>query len=107
MVGMLRHRGPDQCDMYLDHHVEDYVMEMPSDRSLSTAGLFDAQKATKLLQKLRTRRSLSEMDNMAFASILSSMITYNQFIRNFSKRNGKLVRPDLVVDQRSEEGNLD
>jgi asparagine synthase (glutamine-hydrolysing) len=80
----------------------EYTKESLSAESLNEAGLFDAGKVAKLLQKARTVADLSEIDSMALAGVLSSQIIYRKFIQDFPARPGNSVSPALIVDKRSE-----
>jgi asparagine synthase (glutamine-hydrolysing) len=80
----------------------EYTEESLSDKSLNEAGLFDAGKVAKLLQKAQKVDDLSEIDSMALVGVLSSQIIYQQFIQDFPVRPGNSVSPALIVDRRSE-----
>jgi asparagine synthase (glutamine-hydrolysing) len=80
----------------------EYTKESLSVESLKEAGLFDAGKVEKLLQKAQKVDDLSEIDSMALVGILSSQIIYRQFIRDFPSKHSDSVSPALIVDKRSE-----
>ena len=80
----------------------EYTKESLSAKSLNEAGLFDAGKVAKLLQKAQKVGDLSEIDSMALVGILSSQIIYRKFIQDFPARPGNSVSPALIVDRRSE-----
>jgi hypothetical protein len=69
---------------------------------LEKAGLFDASKVTRLLSKLETLDSPSEIDNMALVGILSSQLVYDQFVDEFPAGRDCSASPSLLVDRRSE-----
>lgn len=79
-----------------------YTHEALSETSLKRAGLFDPGKVTKLLRKLQTLSTPSEIDSMALVGILSSQIVHQQFIEDFSTRSACTVSPSLIVDRRTE-----
>jgi asparagine synthase (glutamine-hydrolysing) len=79
----------------------DVAMDFLSADAISAAGLFDASKVAKLLQKLQRQESPSEVDGMALAGILSSQVVYRQFIERFSTDSGAMDRSDLIVDRRT------
>jgi len=79
-----------------------YTQEMLSEKSLKTAGLFDAGKVTRLLRKAQAVGNLSEIDSMALAGVLSSQIVHRRFVQDFPARGAASVSPALVVDRRSE-----
>jgi asparagine synthase (glutamine-hydrolysing) len=80
----------------------EYTKEALSPGSVSEAGLFDAGKVAKLLQKAQTVDDLGEIDSMALVGALSSQIIYRKFIRDFPSRPANSVSPALIVDRRSE-----
>ncbi len=86
----------------LNEKTAEYTREALSEKSLEKAGLFDAGKVTRLLRKLETFDSPSEIDNMALVGILSSQLVHNQFIEDFPARRGCSASPSLLVDRRSE-----
>jgi asparagine synthase (glutamine-hydrolysing) len=86
----------------LNARTAEYTKEALSAGSLNEAGLFDAGKVAKLLQKAQTVDDLSEIDSMALVGVLSSQIIYRKFIQDFPARAGNLVSPALIVDKRSE-----
>jgi asparagine synthase (glutamine-hydrolysing) len=79
-----------------------YTQEMLSEKSLKTAGLFDAGKVTRLLRKAQAVGNLSEIDSMALAGVLSSQIVHRRFVQDFPTRGVASVSPALIVDRRSE-----
>jgi asparagine synthase (glutamine-hydrolysing) len=86
----------------LNEKTAEFTKEALSAGSLSRAGLFDAGKVTKLLQKAQAVGDLSEIDSMALVGILSSQIIHQKFIQDFPARPNNSVSPSLVVDKRSE-----
>lgn len=78
-----------------------YAREMLSETALKKAGLFDAGKVTRMLQKLRTPNPPSEIDSMALVGVLSSQIVHRQFVEEFPWKDVPPACPDLVVDRRS------
>lgn len=57
-----------------------------SSKKISQAGVFDPDKVNLLLKKARKAETLSELDNMALAGIISTQFLYEDFI-NFKKLN--------------------
>ncbi len=78
-----------------------YTQEMLSESALKKTGLFDAEKVTRLLQKLQAPSPASEVDSMALVGVLSSQIVHHQFIANFPWKGIRPACPNLVVDRRS------
>jgi asparagine synthase (glutamine-hydrolysing) len=86
----------------LNEKTAEFTKEALSAESLSRAGLFDAGKVTKLLQKAQAVGDLSEIDSMALVGILSSQLIHQKFIQEFPARPDNSISPSLVVDKRSE-----
>jgi asparagine synthase (glutamine-hydrolysing) len=57
-----------------------------SEAQINEAGIFDFAKVKLLIKKAERYESLSELDNMALAGIISSQILHNRFI-NYQKLN--------------------
>jgi asparagine synthase (glutamine-hydrolysing) len=85
----------------LNEKTGDYTREVLSEKSLEKAGLFDARKVTRLLSKLESVESPSEIDNMALVGILSSQLVHHQFIQDFPARAVDSISPAVMVDRRS------
>ena len=62
-----------------------YAEELLAPRSISEAGLFDAEKVGKLVAKTRDGQAVGIKDNMAFVGILSAQLVVEQFIKNFPR----------------------
>jgi len=86
----------------LNRETEQHTREMLSEGSLKKAGLFDAEKVTRLMQKLHRTDHTSEIDNMALVGILSSQLIHQQFIEDFPVEFAHSGAPGLIVDRRSE-----
>ena len=56
--------------------------ELLSRENVAQAGYFDADKVTRLVQKLRRGNLVGERDNMAFIGVLSTQIWHNTFVNN-------------------------
>jgi asparagine synthase (glutamine-hydrolysing) len=85
----------------LNERTADYANEALSETALKKAGLFDADKVTKLVRKLRTLGNPSEMDSMALVGVLSSQLVHRQFVEEFPLKGVDSICPDLIVDRRS------
>jgi asparagine synthase (glutamine-hydrolysing) len=85
----------------LNEKPAEYAQEMLAERALKRAGLFDARKVTKLLQKVEATGNPSEVDSMALVGVLSSQLVYRQFVEDFPAKVACSVSPDLVVDRRT------
>lgn len=61
-----------------------YVRELLSPEYLQSAGLFNGQAVSQLVQKLDAGKRLGETDDMALAGILSSQLVFHQFVDNYN-----------------------
>jgi len=86
----------------MNEKTAEYTKDALSEKSLKKAGLFDAKKVTRLLQKAQKLDELSEIDSMALVGILSSQIIHNQFVQDFPARPGNTISLNLIVDRRSQ-----
>ncbi|HMI78421.1 MAG TPA: asparagine synthase (glutamine-hydrolyzing) [Ferruginibacter sp.] len=59
-----------------------YVEELLAEDKLKAFGLFDPVKVRLLVEKIKNTKSVSEVDQMAIAGILSTQLLYNMFIIN-------------------------
>jgi asparagine synthase (glutamine-hydrolysing) len=57
-----------------------------SEKEIKKAGVFNSAKVKLLIQKAERSQSLSELDNMALAGIISTQLLHNHFI-NYKKLN--------------------
>ena len=57
-----------------------------SEKEINEAGVFNSAKVKLLIQKAEKSQSLSELDNMAIAGIISTQFLHNHFI-NYKKLN--------------------
>lgn len=57
-----------------------------SEKEINEAGVFNSAKVKLLIQKAERSQSLSELDNMAIAGIISTQFLHNHFI-NYKKLN--------------------
>jgi asparagine synthase (glutamine-hydrolysing) len=94
------YRAPIQKSLINDKTSE-YTQEALSEKSLNSAGLFDANRVKKLLEKVQAAGHLGEIDSMALVGILSSQLIFHQFIEKFPDKSEYSVSPDLIVDRRS------
>ncbi|ADH86444.1 asparagine synthase (glutamine-hydrolyzing) [Desulfurivibrio alkaliphilus] len=75
------YRAPDSQSFFNDEgHPVDYVAELFSPAKIAAAGYFDANATGKLYRKCQAGRAIGFADNMAFVTILSTMLLHEQFI---------------------------
>lgn len=76
------YRAPDSQSFFYHGKPVDYVAELLSAPKIVAAGYFDSVATNKLLEKCRAGRATSFADNMAFITILSTMLLHEQFVEN-------------------------
>ncbi len=77
-----------------------YVEELLSEDSIRSFDTFDAEKVSKLIEKFRIGKNLSEVDNMALAGILSTQLINLLFIKqnDFDPGVSKLANLKIIRD---------
>ncbi len=103
ITGRSKHpyRAPIKQSLLNDKTAQ-YTCEALSEGSLKKAGLFDAKKVARLMEKLQQTDHPSEIDNMALVGILSSQLVHQQFIEEFPNDAAYPASLTLVIDRRSE-----
>ncbi len=74
------YRAPDSQSFFNAGKPADYVADLFSSQKISAAGFFDAGSTNKLFEKCRAGRAIGFADNMAFVTILSTMLLHEQFV---------------------------
>lgn len=76
-----------------------YLEKMLSEEAITQAGIFNPNHVKQLLQKMRSKNQVSEIDNMAITAILSVQILNDLFInRSIQELNdNELVNLDKTV----------
>jgi asparagine synthase (glutamine-hydrolysing) len=74
------YRAPDSQSFFTQGEPVDYVADLLAAPRLATAGYFDPVAVAKLVEKCRRGRAIGFADNMAFVTILSTMLLHEQFI---------------------------
>ncbi|MCK4562537.1 MAG: asparagine synthase C-terminal domain-containing protein, partial [Flavobacteriaceae bacterium] len=77
----------------------EYLKEMLSDKQIKNSGIFNSKHVNLLLVKMKSKKQVSEIDNMALTGILSTQILYDLFVnRNIDALSEEdLVKLDKVV----------
>jgi len=60
----------------------EYIQELLSENVLHKYGLFNPQKVTNFVDKIKKQDVISEVDQMAFAGILSTQLLHKMFIED-------------------------
>lgn len=94
------YRAPIQQSL-CSKNMPDYVREMLSEEVIKKAGFFDPGKVSMLYKKVESGKSVSEVDGMALAGILSTMLMNSQFIENWSYSNTPSVSHSVFIDKRT------
>ncbi|MFC1652877.1 asparagine synthase (glutamine-hydrolyzing) [Planctomycetota bacterium] len=93
------YRAPNEKS-FLESAMKEGIEAMLSESALRDAEIFDAQKTRKLLLKLQTRGTLSEVENMALVGILSTQSLHKQFIADYEAPRLDDLRDDITIDRR-------
>jgi asparagine synthase (glutamine-hydrolysing) len=67
---------------FFNANAPSFIDEILSDESIKEFGIFDAAKVQSLKGKINNQATLSEIDQMALAGILSTQLLYKLFIKN-------------------------
>ena len=70
-------------EAFIGTKAPDYVNDMLSADSIVTCGVFNPQSVNNLINKIKTAKTPSEVDNMALVGILSTQLLFNYFIKDF------------------------
>ncbi len=73
-----------------------YVRTALSEDAVREAGIFDPQAVAQFVRKASSGASLSEIDDMTLAGVLSTQLVYDQFVKNFRTRLTALQPDDRV-----------
>ena len=81
----------------------DYIQEMFSKEKIISTGLFDNDKVSLLLEKMKMKHQITEIDNMALTAILSAQILHSLFIEKRIQvlRSSELIQLDNIVYDKS------
>lgn len=86
---------------FLGKNAPEYVKEVLSTESIKKVGLFNPESVNKLLFKMKSGKSYSEIDNMALTGIISTQILYNKFIRDFEYlSNDELIDYEIRLESK-------
>jgi asparagine synthase (glutamine-hydrolysing) len=67
---------------FFNHAAPAYISELLSPDLLKAFGIFQPEKVESLILKMKSKKNISEIDQMAVAGILSTQLLYNMFINN-------------------------
>jgi asparagine synthase (glutamine-hydrolysing) len=79
----------------------DYVDEMLSSEAVASAGLFEPEAVTKLVEKARNGTAIGTKDNMALVGILSAQLVFEQLIRGRAVDAGDTQSEVAAASQRT------
>ena len=85
---------------FLNENSLNYTQDVLSEFSLKKSGLFNPLSVKRFLDKIETKETTSERDEMALVGILSSQLIYEKFIASFPTSNS-LKSPNQVIDRRT------
>jgi asparagine synthase (glutamine-hydrolysing) len=78
---------------FISDDLPEYLKEMLSEKQIKASGIFNPEHVRTLLEKMRTKNQVSEVDNMALTAILSTQILQDLFI---NKSMPELEKKDLI-----------
>jgi len=70
-------------------------------KQIESTGIFDSEKVHTLLEKANSGASLSETDNMALTTVLSTQIIDQMFVQDFENRSAGYKTEPTIFDHRS------
>jgi asparagine synthase (glutamine-hydrolysing) len=76
------YRAPDSQSFFVDSRPSEVMADVLDATRLRDAGYFDPTAVARLIEKCRTGRAIGFSDNMAFMSVLSTMMVHDAFVRN-------------------------
>lgn len=76
-----------------------YIREMLSKEKIVSMGFFDYEKVEMLLDKMKTKHQITEIDNMALTAILSTQILQSCFVEKAIPvlRDSELIKLNNIV----------
>lgn len=93
--------APDILSFFGDHE-PDYLDHYLSAEHIEYAGVFNKEAVKQLISKCRKRSRQGFRENMAFTGILSTMIIYDRFIRDFPydhRKKEELTPVKIDIDE--------
>ena len=80
-------------------NLPDYLKEMLSDNEIKNSGIFNPNHVSQLLNKMDSKKQVSEIDNMALTGILSLQILNDLFVNKSIQQftSADLIEFDKIV----------
>ena len=75
--------------------------DLLSETAIRETGFFNQHRLDLFIKKLRSADSVSEMDAMALAGIISTQYICRNFIRRQQVPSPDVFKPDILIDKRS------
>jgi len=79
---------------FISKDLPEYLKNMLSEEKIKEFGIFNPDHVSQLLNKMRTKKQVSEIDNMAVTAILSTQTLHDLFI---NRSMPELKEEDLVL----------
>ena len=113
---MMKNRVPDEiiarekqpyrapiASSFTSAHTHPYIQEMLCKENIFSTGLFDHDKVRLLLEKIKLNHHITEIDNMALTTILSTQILHSLFVDNSisALRDSELIKLDTIVYEKN------
>lgn len=80
------------------NQIPDSLMEILTDSSLNSIGIFSSRKVNLLINSIKHRKPISETDQMAFIGIISTQVLYKKFISSAIESNADLLKNYHLID---------
>lgn len=90
--------APDSKSFFKGKHL-DYIDEILSERYLKESGLFDAKAVSLLRKKAIQSPILGFKDNMAIVGIVSTLLLYEMFIKDFMGTAVRYINNSNILNQ--------
>lgn len=94
------YRAPDAASFFFDNS-PDWINQVTDESIINEAGIFNPIAVQRLITKCKKQKgmTMSNTDNMRIVAVLSTMLTYTQFIKCSYKRDYPLLEPETVIDR--------
>ncbi|MBL7972905.1 MAG: asparagine synthase (glutamine-hydrolyzing) [Prolixibacteraceae bacterium] len=92
------YRAPINDSLY-NKQTPGYLKELLSDDTLKSYGLFTPDKVRNLTNRIEQQKSISELDQMAIAGILSAQLIYKMFVKGSFAPDFELQNNYRLIDQ--------
>jgi asparagine synthase (glutamine-hydrolysing) len=86
-------------DSFCKLNAPESIQDVLSCESLKSFGIFNPDKAEKLINNIRQQKTISEIDQMAITGIVSTQLLYKMFVKNPVKANIERLNNYRLIDE--------